>query len=896
MNRKDEVYEQLIKILDNPEYCEGITTTELEKFLNVKRSVISHYLNILFREGKVSKTNTRPVKYYLSGQISKSIGGIETADEVFDKFIGADGSLKMQIEQCKSAVVYPPDGLPIIISGNSGVGKSYLASLIYQYARSMNVIQSNAPFVELNCADYANNPELLSSVLFGYVEGAFTGAVKSKKGLMDEADGGYLFLDEIHRLSFENQEKLFLYLDKGRFRRLGENEVWHSVKVRFIFATTENLQETLLETFLRRIPVRITLPDFQQRPLLERLALIYTFYKNEAIKLKRDIEIDNEVLNTLAFSVTKGNIGMLKNHIKLSCANAYKKQLDGYRLIITMMDLDDSFNKYQSNDIPKYTTVPFYISKNDEINMELIRHRLNAEDINIKNLIDSIREVYERDFKKILEILKLFVKKVSRKMAIIYNVDFNNIEREKSIDPLAKLLYYRFKDEIRNICNKYGLAFSEEAKSDLYSMLMYAVYKVYGNFKKEDINNVLLKIKNFNPKAFIISKKLIQSFGEYSQGIDDILYIFFPVILYDLIKTDMKVQAIIATHGDSTASSIASVANSLCGTYIFEPFDMPITDDSQDLVEKVNEYIKEIDTSQGLILLVDMGSLQDMYEPIKNSIKGELLIINNVTTHLAIDIGFRILMGDTLQEIIEKYKDGIHTEVRYYEGIAKGDNIIISCISGIGIAQKLKEIFQGCLDDKKIEIITLEYNKLKNIVHSKKLDQLKNTKLIITTNNLDTSPIPSINIENLQSGRGYKILADELNGVLSEYEIKLVTDELIKFFSIEGIANHLSFLNPNIIIDEVKNIIMQYEEYYNVSFTNYLRLNLYMHISIMIERLMINDISDFQNKVQLTDQQSEFVEVTKNIFHRIIEKYRIKLPISEILLLYEIMAIEIYNK
>ena len=74
---------------------------------------------------------------------------------------------------------------------------------------------------------------------------------------MDEAHGGYLFLDEIHRLSKENQEKLFLYLDKCKFRRdSGENDYWHSVDVRFIFATTENVKSTLLETFYRKIRVR----------------------------------------------------------------------------------------------------------------------------------------------------------------------------------------------------------------------------------------------------------------------------------------------------------------------------------------------------------------------------------------------------------------------------------------------------------------------------------------------------------------------------------------------------------------------------------------------------------------------------------------------------------------
>ena len=86
------------------------------------------------------------------------------------------------------------------------------------------VINKGAHFVVLNCADYANSPELLSSVLFGYKKGAFTGAYTDKIGLVDQADNGYLFLDEVHRLSRKSQEKLFVLLDSGKFYPLGENK------------------------------------------------------------------------------------------------------------------------------------------------------------------------------------------------------------------------------------------------------------------------------------------------------------------------------------------------------------------------------------------------------------------------------------------------------------------------------------------------------------------------------------------------------------------------------------------------------------------------------------------------------------------------------------------------
>ena len=78
-------------------------------------------------------------------------------------------------------------------------------------------------FVQVNCSEYANNPELLTANLFGYKKGAFTGADSDNLGLLHFADGGVLFLDEVHCLNAECQEKLFLYMDQGIYHLVGDN-------------------------------------------------------------------------------------------------------------------------------------------------------------------------------------------------------------------------------------------------------------------------------------------------------------------------------------------------------------------------------------------------------------------------------------------------------------------------------------------------------------------------------------------------------------------------------------------------------------------------------------------------------------------------------------------------
>lgn len=90
--------------------------------------------------------------------------------------------------------------------------------MMHKFAMEAARLTETAPFVVFNCADYANNPQL-----FGVKKGAYTGAVE-QKGLIEKANGGILFLDEVHRLTPEGQEMLFTFIDGGMYRRLGESE------------------------------------------------------------------------------------------------------------------------------------------------------------------------------------------------------------------------------------------------------------------------------------------------------------------------------------------------------------------------------------------------------------------------------------------------------------------------------------------------------------------------------------------------------------------------------------------------------------------------------------------------------------------------------------------------
>ncbi|MGE5672943.1 MAG: sigma 54-interacting transcriptional regulator, partial [Mycobacterium leprae] len=276
----------------------GLTADEVASQVGVQRHNASADLNELCRENLAVKSNGRPVRFWAAPAAPaaatiapRTLAVTAERPQGLADLVGAEGSLMGAVEQAKAAMLYPPMGLPTLIVGPTGAGKSRLAEAMYLYAVEAGRLAKTAPLRIFNCADYASNPQLLLSQLFGHVRGAFTGADRDSAGLIAETNGGVLFLDEVHRLPPEGQEMLFLLMDKGVYRPLGDSASNRRASVTLLAATSEDPGSTLLRTFLRRFPVVITLPDLESRSLTERLALVELFLREEASRVGIPISV-----------------------------------------------------------------------------------------------------------------------------------------------------------------------------------------------------------------------------------------------------------------------------------------------------------------------------------------------------------------------------------------------------------------------------------------------------------------------------------------------------------------------------------------------------------------------------------------------------------------------------
>ena len=230
---------QALKLDSLPDSLVPVQTAAIAQALGIRDNNVSAALAALHRAGKLVRIGGRPVSYLSLPHLEERLGrtlptnrygsvaelleetsgppvpspheppGVN-APSLFNTLIGSEGSLSDQVRLAKSAMLYPPHGLHVLITGPTGVGKSLFARAMFDYALKSGHLAADKVLVTFNCANYADNPQLLLSQLFGHVKGAFTGADRERRGLADLADGSILFLDEIHRLSPEGQEKMFL--------------------------------------------------------------------------------------------------------------------------------------------------------------------------------------------------------------------------------------------------------------------------------------------------------------------------------------------------------------------------------------------------------------------------------------------------------------------------------------------------------------------------------------------------------------------------------------------------------------------------------------------------------------------------------------------------------------
>jgi DNA-binding NtrC family response regulator len=205
-----------------------------------------------------------------------------------------------------------PSQIPVLITGESGVGKELLAQALHQMSH-----RRKGPFVPVNCGAISVN--LLDSEFFGHERGAFTGAVTSREGLLASSDKGTLFLDEVGDLPLQVQAALLRVLETGEIRAVGRDDV-RKVDIRIVAATNAGLEDLVArgafrqDLFYRLNGIRITVPPLREREEDIR-ALFRYFWAQACASAKKRLKVDEAVESLLCAYDWPGNVRELRHEI-----------------------------------------------------------------------------------------------------------------------------------------------------------------------------------------------------------------------------------------------------------------------------------------------------------------------------------------------------------------------------------------------------------------------------------------------------------------------------------------------------------------------------------------------------------------------------------------------------
>lgn len=898
MKRIEKVFEYLQDVAKQTEFnknnAKGLTASEIADNIGILRSNVSRELNRLYRMGKIIKISGRPVLYKINDENIdekieiKPINTKKIDKSAFSELIGAKDSLKTQVEQAKAAVIYPPNGLHTLIVGQTGVGKTLLAHMMFDYGKEVGRFATNAPFVTFNCADYYNNPQLLISHIFGHIKGAFTGADKSVPGLIETANEGILFLDEIHRLPPEGQEMIFYFMDTGTFNRLGETKRERKASVLIIGATTENPDSVLTKTFKRRIPNIITIPPLAKRSLKEKLEIMTVLFTEESRSIKRPVKVSSDAIKAIIGSISNGNVGQLKSNIRLLCAQAFLNGIktDGHIEITYQMlpaniksgILPMSQTREDMALISRYIEKDLYVSPTSRSKLP---RESEDEPFNLYQMVENKVNLLKREGIAEELIQQIVVADVNTYVKTFYNQK-DNIALSV-YDRLLKIVdvdTVEFAQEVVSLVKRYINLVSGERFLYAFGLHLTSLFnRIKG---KQNVHNVLEGTINTNSIEFKLATKIKLMIEEkYKVSVSKSETEYFAMLLQSLKQEDksQKIVIAVAMHGEYTASSMVNVARKLfsANKAPLLAFDMPLECRPEDMLNQIVEQLQNINCQEGVLLLADMGSLCSFGPILEERLGVPVRTIGMVTTPFVLEAMRKAdIAGISLTAIYDSLKNFTgyeHNSLSVDETNERVKAVVTICSTGKGTAEKLQNLVIDILIDASMNHIKVIPIGLVDV--HKRLTEIAHKYQIIAVVGIKNPHIdaPFIPIEQIISGQGDAILREIVGVTNNKQEKNEENNIVLRRFCEDGLQEMLLYLNPNKIMDILLKFINSLEKSLNTTWDNPQKLRLIIHVGCALERMVIHNglIFDEKNIVTLDQKKLKIVEQQAKIFDDILQ-------------------------
>ena len=738
---------------------------ELAEQLQMQRSNLSTLLNELVADGKMEKLPGRPVHYrpLMAGDTPRS----ETS--CFKILDSCEGSLRPMIQMAKAAILYPDHSLNTLIEGPSGSGKTTFGYLMYQFACENKVLPMGAPFERFSCHYYDDQEEKAYSRLFGAGEA------------LEKAKGGMLFLDNVEYLPVGCREHL---LD------LIENDDAVLRDIILVCSLQDKARASVKDAYTARFSARIELQPLQNWQLGERFALVQQFLINEAVRMKRTVRVNAELLHCLCLYRCENNVKQFKNDIRLGCANAYLRAFHADEKEELPLYLND-FPSGVQRGLLYYKT---YCKQLEELIPQGYAYTFSADSMHKENcdagqqmpefghppLSDSVYDIIDRKGDELRQ-RGIGEEDISRIINAELEYDMKQFtsrmpQSKVNRESLYKVMDRRIVDGVDALLKQTSRQFNRVyPESTFYGLCLHlsSTLERRKAAKQRLSNERILDVVQNHREEYAVCMQFASAMEKelgVPMSIDEaVLLTLFLCEGNETHKAEDGPVVLIAMHGDSTASSVADVVNSLAGCGNTYAYDMPLDKDMQQACDALKAMIQELDRGQGILLLYDMGSLRTMAELISKETGVQIRTVAVPGTLIAVDCSRKAASASSLEELHEDAMGScrdFYTNIAEPEGRSHHKNtpvIITLCMTGEGGAVQMKNYLEKNAGLNGIQVIPLSISDRKALLNEvNRLREEHEIRCVIGTYDPGLHGIPFISVVKL-----FETPADKLDMLLT---------------------------------------------------------------------------------------------------------------------------------
>lgn len=284
------------------------------------------------------------------------------------------------------------------------------------------------------------------------------------------------------------------------------------------------------------------------------------------------------------------------------------------------------------------------------------------------------------------------------------------------------------------------------------------------------------------------------------------------------------------------------------------------------MVNELKKVINSMNPQNGIIILIDMGSLNTIVRKVKKFYSFPILIISNVSTPMALDVGNKILNNNSFKSIGEDVKKIVPDSTLFNQNAVKDNVIITTCMTGMGTAKRIEKILNNSFKGiRNIRIMAFDYHEL---VNYKRVDLFSkiNILAIVGVDNPNITGVPYFGLEEIISGEKISGLKKVLSQVVPQEQLMSIEPQLVKNFSLNRIIDSLTIISPDKVMPLIENYIDKLKNDLNFNLSNRIQIALYVHIASMVERVIRgNDIKLYNGNNDNIIRDKSFSVIKKDI-------------------------------